>query len=97
MRNQDEQASRLFLRNPHFRSNPTGPASFKMTVLMMNAPFQNQKNIKELDRLLSEGEGERRQRWDARGKTLDWLLIALVIALVLTAFTRAAVWLAKAF
>jgi hypothetical protein len=63
----------------------------------MSAPFQNPKTAKELDRLLSEGESERRQRWDARGKTLDWFLLALVIVFVLTAFTRIAGWLASVF
>jgi hypothetical protein len=64
---------------------------------MTNAAFQNPKHRKEIDRLLSEGETERRKRWDARSKTLDWLLIAVVIALVVTALTRVAVWLAGAF
>ncbi len=68
-----------------------------MNVPMRNVPFHNQKDIKELNRLLSEGEAERRQRWDARSKKLDWLLIALVIVLVVTALTRVAVWLARAF
>jgi hypothetical protein len=68
-----------------------------MKVLMRNSSFQNQKNIKELERLLSEGEAERRQRWNARSRALDWLLIALLTALVLIAVTRAAVWLARAF
>lgn len=63
---------------------------------MMNA-FQKQKDMEELNRWLSEGEAERRQRWDARSKTLDWFLIALVIALVVTAATRVAVWFARAF
>lgn len=66
-----------------------------MQVLMMYAPFQNQKHIQEIDRLLSEGEAERRQRWDARSKKLDWFLMALVIVLVVTAVTRVAVWLAR--
>ncbi len=61
---------------------------------MLNDPFQNPKHAKELERLLSEGETERRQRWDARSKTLDWLLIAVLIALVLTALTRLAIWFA---
>ena len=61
---------------------------------MAYTPFQNPKDRKEIDRLLSEGEVERRKRWDAKSKTLDWLLIAVVIALVVTALTRAAVWFA---
>ena len=60
---------------------------------MRNDPFQNQKHIQELDRILSDGETERRRRWDARSKTLDWLLIAVVVLLVVLALTRAAVWL----
>jgi hypothetical protein len=64
---------------------------------MRNDPFQNSKHIKELDSILSEGETERRRRWDARSKTLDWALILVVIALVVTALTRVAVWLAKFF
>ncbi len=64
---------------------------------MMNSPFEDPRKVKELNRLLSEGETERRQRWDARSKKLDWLLMALVIAFVLTALTRVAVWLARAF
>lgn len=67
-----------------------------MTSRMMYAPFQNPKRDKELDRLLSEGETERRRRWSARSKALDWFLIAVVVALVLTALTRVAVWLAGA-
>ena len=62
---------------------------------MTYAPIQNSKHRKEIDRLLSDGETERRKRWDARSKTLDWLLIAVVIALVVTAVTRVAVWLAE--
>jgi hypothetical protein len=62
---------------------------------MTNDPFHNSKHIQELDRILSDGEAERRRRWDARSKTLDWLLIAVVIALAVTAFSRAAIWLAK--
>jgi hypothetical protein len=61
----------------------------------MYAPFQNPKHRKEIDRLLSEGEAERRKRRDARSKMLDWLLMALVIALTLIAFTRVALWLAR--
>ena len=64
---------------------------------MMYAPFENPKNTKEIDRLLSEGEAERQQRWDARSKILDWWLMALVIVLVLIALTRVAAWLARAF
>jgi hypothetical protein len=64
---------------------------------MRNDPFQNSKHIKELDVILSDGESERRRRWDARSKTLDWLLVAIVIALVVTALTRVAGWLAKFF
>ena len=64
---------------------------------MQNDPFRNPKHVKELDRLLSEGETERRQRWAARSKTLDWLLIAVLIALVLTALTRLGVWVAGVF
>jgi hypothetical protein len=62
---------------------------------MRNDPFQNSKHIKELDSILSEGEAERFRRWDARSKKLDWVLIALVIVLVVTAFTRVAIWLAN--
>ena len=63
---------------------------------MMYAPFEDPKSTKEIDRLLSEGEAELRKRWDAKGKMLDWWLMALVIALVLIAVTRVAVWLARA-
>ncbi len=62
---------------------------------MRNDPFQNQKHIKELDVILSDGEAERRRRWDGRSKILEWSLIVIVIALVITAVTRVAVWLAK--
>ena len=71
--------------------------SIDRSLLMQNDPFRNPKHVKELDRLLSEGETERRQRWAARSKTLDWLLIAVLIALVLTALTRLAVWVAGVF
>ena len=62
---------------------------------MPNNLFQNSRHIQELDRILSDGEAERRKQWDARSRTLDWILIVIVIALVVTAFTRAAGWLAK--
>ena len=61
---------------------------------MRNDPFQS-KHVKELDQILSDGETERLRRSAARNRTLDWLLIAVVIALVVTALTRAAVWLAN--
>ena len=77
--------------------NPALGPAFRMGTSMRNEPFQNSKHIKELDRILSDGEAARRRRWDARSKTLDWLLIAIVVILVVTAFTRAAVWLAKFF
>ena len=62
---------------------------------MRNNLFQNPRENKEIERLLSEGETERRRRWNARSRTLDWLLIVIVIALVVTALTRVAGWLAK--
>lgn len=62
---------------------------------MRNNLFQNPRESKEIERLLSEGETERRRRWNARSRTLDWLLIVIVIALVVTALTRVAGWLAK--
>ena len=63
----------------------------------MYSPFEDPKNTKEIDRLLSEGEAERRQRRDARSTKLDWLLMAFVVAFILIALTRVAVWLARAF
>jgi len=62
----------------------------------MYAPFEKPKN-KELDRLLSEGEAKWRRRWAAKSRLLDWVLISLVVALALIAFTRLAAWLARAF
>jgi len=54
----------------------------------MYSPFEDPKNTKEIDRLLSEGEAERRQRRDARSTKLDWLLMAFVVAFILIALTR---------
>ena len=64
----------------------------------MSPPSRNdkdlEKHLKELDRLMSQGETTRRKRWNAKSRTLDWLLAAIVIALVVIALTRVAAWLA---
>lgn len=62
---------------------------------MRNDLFGNQKHVKELERILADGEPERRKREAARNKALDRLLIVVVVALVVLAVTRAAVWLAN--
>lgn len=64
---------------------------------MRNDLFGNQKHVQEIDRILSDGELGRRKREADRNKALDRLLIVVLIALVLTALTRVAVWLARIF
>ena len=63
----------------------------------MNELFRNKRHIDEIDRLLTEGEPARRQREAARNKALDRLLMAILVALVLIAATRFAVWIARFF
>jgi hypothetical protein len=62
---------------------------------MTNDIFGNQRHIKELERILADGEPERRKREASRNKALDRLLMVVMIVLVLTALTRIAVWLAR--
>jgi hypothetical protein len=66
-------------------------------LLPSSALFRKQKDIDELDRLLEDGEAERRQREAARNHAFDVMLMALFVALVLVALTRLAVWIARAF
>lgn len=62
-----------------------------------SALFRKQKDIDDLDRLLEDGEAERRQREAARNNAFDVMLMALFVALVLVALTRLAGWIARAF
>jgi hypothetical protein len=62
---------------------------------MRNDLFGNDKHVKELERILADGEPQRRKREAARNKALDRLLMVVMIALVLLALTRIAVWLAR--
>ena len=62
---------------------------------MTNDIFGNQRHVKELERILADGEPERRKREASRNKALDRLLMVVMIVLVLTALTRIAVWLAR--
>jgi hypothetical protein len=59
--------------------------------------LRNKRHVDEIDRLLREGEPERRKRQAARNKALDRLLMAILAALVVIALTRLSVWIAQLF
>jgi hypothetical protein len=85
------------MRKQDGAEKPQTPLGHEYGGLASSAFFRKQKGIDELDRLLEDGEAQRRQREAARNNALDVMLMALVVVLVLTALTRLAVWLARAF
>lgn len=61
------------------------------------ALFRKQKRVDEIDLPSAQEESEGRRRMAARNNTLELILAVLLVALVLIAVTRLAVWFARAF